>query len=463
MSDDQERGASIAAALLAAAKTAGADAADAVVSVSESLSASARGGALEEIERAESLDFGLRVLVRRAGEDGFAQASVSASDAAAHVIERLAEQAVAMAREAPADAYAGLGEQEMSAAEAAAAVAGLDLLDDAPPPSADALLAEAVALEAAALDVDGVDQAEGASASWGRGRLHLATTAGFSAGYDASRRGRSVSAISGSADNADGMERDYAYSSARRARDLRGIADIGREAGERAVRRRRPGKAPSGVFPVVFEPRVAASLISALLGALNGVSVARGSSFLAEKMGEQVLPQAFSLIDDPLRPDGLGARPFDGEGSAGARKALIEEGRVAAWLLDSSAARQLGLSPNGSASRGTAGAPRPGASTAWLTPGAVSADDLISDIGQGLFVTEMMGGGVDPVSGQYSRGASGFWIENGRIGRPVSEATVAGDFLQMLANLSAADDLVMDRRVAAPTVRVEGATIAGDG
>lgn len=462
MTEADRRAADVAAALLDAARRAGADMADAVAFSGETLSVDARRGALEHIERDEFLDFGLRVMLAD-GAGGARSASVSASDPSAEAIARLVETAMAMAREAPSDPYAGLAEGWLSHHETAARIAATPLVEDRPAPSPDALLEDALALEAAAGAVAGVSQVEGASASWRRSWSQLATSAGFSGGYASSWHSRSASAVAGAVGEDGGMERDYGFSVARRRGDVRALEDIGREAGERAVRRRKPRAAKSGLFPVIFEPRVASSLVNALLSAANGASVARGSSFLAEKMGERLLPERFDLIDDPTEARGLGAMPFDGEGVGGRRKKIIEAGVLSAWLLDSASAKQLGLATNGSAQRGTAGGPRPGASTAWLTPGDKSPQALIAEVQDGLFVTEMMGGGVNPVTGEYSRGAAGFWIEKGELAYPVSELTVAGVFLDMLARLEAADDLVFDRRVIAPSLRVDGLTIAANG
>lgn len=440
-------------ALVAAALKAGADAADAVIATSERLSVTARAGALEDATREETLDFGLRVLLH--GPSGAQEAIVSASDPKPDTLEALAARAVAMAREAPPTPEAGLADP----ADLAGPAPDLALLDPAAAPGADALLDTALALEAAALAVPGVEQAEGPSAGWGRGRVAMIGSNGVSVDYESGSHSISVAAIAGTG---VGMERDYAFGARRWREDLPSIAEIGQEAGERAVKRLSPKKAKTGAFPVVFEPRVAAGLVGSVIGALNGAAIARGSSFLKEKMGERILPAAYSIIDDPLVPRGLGSRPIDGDGLAVARKSLVADGVVAAWLLDLVSARRLGLSSNGSAARGVGSGPSPATSNAWLTPGKQTPEQLIGEIEQGLFVTEMMGRGLNPVTGDYSRGASGFWIENGVLTHPVSELTVAGAMLEMLESLTAASDLTMDRRIAAPTLRVEGMTIASE-
>ena len=449
--DDLQPLADIADALLSRAKAFGADASDVLVSRSESVSVAARDGALEGSERSETVDFGLRVLLDAPG--GRRQATVSASDAKPETLDLLAERAVAMAREAPLDAEARLAE----AGEYAGAVPSLDLFDADAPPSPDALLDTAKALEASALGVDGVTRAEGAEAGWSLGAVYLATSNGFAGGYASSSHGVSVSAIAGEGLN---MERDYAYSSARHRGDLRDVAEIGGEAGERAVKRLNPRKPASGAYPVVFDRRLASGLVGSLLGAANGESVARGASFLKDKLGAAILPKGVSLIDDPTLVRGLGSRPFDGEGLPGREKRIVGDGVLSEWLLDLSTATRLEMTSNGSARRGVGSPPSPGPSNAWLTPGARSLEDLIRDIDQGFFATEMMGRGLNMVTGDYSRGASGFWIEKGEIAYPVSELTVAGAMLDMLASLEPADDLERERRIDAPSLRIDGLTIA---
>ncbi len=441
----------IADALLSKARAAGADLADVLASRSESVSVSARSGALEGAERSETVDFGLRVLIDAKG--GRRQATVSASDSSDATLSLLAERAVAMAREAPLDADVQMAPAELFAAE----TPELDLCDPSEPPSPEALLEAARALEAEALAVDGVTRAEGAEIGWSRAAVHLATSIGFSRGYDSTSHGLSVAAIAG---EGLGMERDYAYSSARHRADLKSIEEVGREAGERAVRSLSPRKPTSGAYPIILEPRLASGVVGSLLGALNGESIARGSSFLKDKMGERILPAGMALIDTPLRKRGLGSRPFDGEGLAGQENRLIDDGIVASWLLDLSTAHRLGLTSNAMARRGVASPPGPGASNAWLTAGERTPEELIGEIKQGLFVTQMMGRGVNMVTGDYSRGASGFWIENGEIAYPVSELTVAGRITDMLAGLEAANDLTFERRIDSPTLRIEGLTLA---
>ncbi|MEL6979294.1 MAG: metallopeptidase TldD-related protein [Pseudomonadota bacterium] len=444
----------VAAALLEAAKAAGAEASDVIVAASEALQVTARAGALEAVERSETLEFGLRVLM--AGEGGWREASVSASDPKPATLSALAERAVAMAREAPADPYGAPPPKEARIADPSAMARRLSLEAPGETPDADALLESALGLEAAALAVAGVAQAEGASASAGRSHRVLAASDGFLGAYGQTSFSRSISAVAG---EGVGMERDYAYSVARSPSGLRSVASIGGEAGERAVKRLAPRRAPAGPAPVMFDRRVATSVVSGLLSALNGEQVARGSSFLAKRMGERIMPDGVDLIDDPSLTGGLGSRPFDGEGVAGARKRLIADGVVSEWLLDHGAARRLGLASNGSAARGVSGGARPAASNAWLTVGEATPQRLMAEMGRGLLVTEMMGRGLNPVTGDYSRGASGFWIEEGEIAYPVSELTIAGSFLEMLSGMRAADELRFDGRIASPSLLMEGLTL----
>lgn len=445
----------IAEGLLARAEKAGADAADVMAATGEALGVSARAGALEEVERSESIDFGLRVMLR--SEDGVRVATISASDPSERALEALVERAVAMAKEAPVDAYAGLAPEDLlDRSDLAARIGELELGDPAGPPDPDLLLSEALELEQVASSVDGVSQVEGADSSWSGGWAYLATSHGFKGGYRASSRSLSVGAVAGSGLS---MERDYAASAARFAEDLRPIEEIGLEAGRRAIRRLHPKKPPSGAYPVLFEPRMASGLVSAVIGAANGAGVARGSSFLRDKMGERILPERFTIMDDPSRKRGLASRPFDGEGVAARPKAIVQDGVLSAWLLDCESAKRLGLTSNGSASRGVAGGPSPSSSNVWITPGEKTPEELIRDTGRGVLIAEMMGRGVNGVTGDYSRGASGFWIEDGEVAYPISEFTVAGHIFEMLSGLEAANDLVFDRRTVAPTLRVEGLTI----
>jgi len=432
--------------LVQAALRAGADAADAVAVRSLSLSIELRDGAVEESESAEGDDLGLRVLV------GKRQAVVSSNDLTGDPAA-LAERAVAMARVAPEDKFAGLAD----ASELARDIPDLDLIDRALPTVSD-LEKIARAAEEAGLAVQGVTKSGGASASAGIGGMVLVTSHGFRGAYLGSSHGVSMTAIAG---EGTGMERDYDYSSARHSADLESPGKVGRTAAERAVARLNPRKVATRKVPVVFDSRIAGTLVGHLSGAVNGASIARKTSFLRDKMGQQVFAPGIRILDDPLRRRGLRSHPFDGEGVAGKPLALIEDGMLCAWLLDCGTARELGLKTNGRAARGTSSVPSPSAGNLHLEAGPVTPEALIGDIKDGFFVTDLIGMGANLVTGDYSRGASGFWIENGKLAYPVSEVTIAGHLGDIFRNLTPANDLVFRYGVNAPTVHLEGLTVAG--
>ncbi|HEY1311344.1 MAG TPA: TldD/PmbA family protein [Pseudolabrys sp.] len=433
--------------LVKAARAAGADSADAVAVRGVSLSIEVRDGAVEESERAEGNDLGLRVLV------GKRQAVVSTNDTASDGSAVLAERAVAMARAAPEDKYAGLADAALLAHD----FPDLDLIDP-DQPSVAQLEAMARAAEQAGLAVKGVAKSGGASASAGIGGMVLVTSTGFRGAYLGSSHGVSMTAIAGTG---TGMERDYDYSSVRHASDLESPEKIGRTAGERAVERVNPRKVTTRKVPVVFDPRAAGSLVSHLASAVNGASIARKTSFLRDKMGEKLFADGIRIIDDPLRKRGLRSHPFDGEGVAGKKLALIDDGVLRSWILDCATARELGLATTGHASRGVSSTPSPGASNLHLAAGTLSPEALIADIKDGFYVTDLIGMGVNMVTGDYSRGASGFWIENGKRTYAVSEVTIAGHLLDIFRGLTPASDLEFRYGINAPTVRLEGLTVAG--
>ena len=432
---------------LAAARQAGADAADALLTERTATSLSWRLGALEELERKETRALGLRVLVGRR----VATTSTTRTDRA--TVTALAEDAVAAARLMPEDPWAGLAAAE----ELAAPAPDLDLLDPTEP-SLDQLQAAAAAAEDAARAVAGVTNSEGASASWSRARITLAASTGFRGGYARSRHGLGVTVLAGGGTE---MQRDYEYRQASHRVDLPSPEVIGREAGERTVRRVGPRKVATAKVPVVFDPRAAAGLLRPLAGAVSGDAVASGRSFLAGRLGEAVFAPVVTILDDPLRPRGLASRPFDGEGIGAERRALVEAGIFRTWLLDLAGARRFGLASTGHASRSGAALGSPAATNLVLLPGRVPPAELIADIARGFYVTELMGMGVNLVTGDYSRGAAGFWIENGEIAYPVSEVTVAGNLAQMFLNLLPGADLEVRGATDAPTVRIDGLTVAG--
>lgn len=432
--------------LVKAARAAGADAADAVAVRGVSLGIEVRDGAVEESESSEGDDLGLRVLV------GKRQAVVSTNDLTGDV-RALAERAVAMAKVAPEDQFTGLADEALLAHR----FPDLDLLDPNLP-TVKQLETMARAAEEAGLSVKGVTKSGGASASAGIGGMVLVTSHGFRGAYLGSRHGVSMTAIAG---DGTGMERDYDYSSALHASDLESPEKIGLTAGARAIERLNPRKVTTRKVPVVFDPRVANTLVGHLASAVNGASIARKTSFLKDKMGAQLFASGIRIIDDPLRKRGVRSHPFDGEGVAGKELALVDDGILRSWILDSSTARELGLVTTGHAQRGVSSSPSPGASNLHLEAGKVSPEDLIADIKDGFYVTDLIGSGVNGVTGDYSRGASGFWIENGKRTYPVSEVTIAGHLFEIFRTLTPANDLEFKYGVNAPTVRLEGLTVAG--
>lgn len=437
-------------AMLSAARKAGADTADAIAVNGNSVAVDIRAGALEKAERAEGTDLGLRVLLGRR------QATVSASDSRPETLTAMAERAVAMAREAPEDPYAGLADPDQLAK--GWDLAALDLVDPAPEPHPEALQRDALAAEAAALAVEGVTQVQSAGAAFGSHAVHIAATNGFSGGYSRTSRSLSCVAIAGTG---TGMERDYDGDSRTYQSDLRGPQEIGTTAGQRAAERIGARKPATGSFPVLFDERIAASLIGHLLAAANGASVARGSSWLKDDLGQQVLPAHLSLIEDPHRPRIAGSRPFDAEGLPTRRRAIVDNGVLTGWTLDLSSARKLGMDPTGNAARGVSSAPSPGNWNLALTQGEASRDDLLRDMGTGLLVTSMIGSTINPNTGDYSRGASGFWVENGEITYPVNECTIAGNLRDMLRRVVPANDARTYLSRVVPSLLVEGMTLAG--
>jgi PmbA protein len=444
---DQSDLTKLAERLVGAARRAGADQADALAVHAVSLSVEVRDGAVEESHRSEGDDLGLRVIVGRK------QAVVSTNDLKGHGFDALAERAVAMARATPEDPFSGLADD----AQLARQLSTLDLIDPEMP-GVDVLEARAREAEAAGIAVAGVTKSGGASASAGIGGLVLVTSSGFRGATIASRHGIAMTAIAG---DGTGMERDYDYSSALHASDLENAQVIGRRAGERAVKRLNPRKVATRRVPIVFDSRISGSLVGHLANAANGASIARKTSFLRESLGEKIFASGIDIIDDPLRPRGLRSRPFDAEGVAGSRRRLVEDGVLKTWLLDCATARELDLETTGHAQRGVSSAPSPAPSNLHLAPGDRTPDELIGDIEDGFYITDMIGMGVNLVTGDYSRGASGFWIENGERAYAVSEVTIAGHLSEMFASLVPANDLVFRYGTNAPTLRVEGMTVAG--
>ena len=444
---DQSTLTALAEQLVKAARSAGAAAADAVAMRSVSLSVEVRDGAIEESERAEGNDMGLRVLVGRR------QAVVSTNDLAGEGVAALAERAVAMARATPEDRFAGLAEADRLARD----IPDLDLVDSALP-AIDSLETMARRAERAGLAIKGVTKSGGANASAGVGGMVLVTSHGFSGAYLGSRHGLSMTAIAG---EGTAMERDYDFSSTLHSADLDTPEKIGRTAGKRAVERLNPRKVATKKVPVVFDPRVSGTLVSHLATAINGSAIARKTSFLKDKLGERLFAPGINIIDDPLRRRGLRSRPFDAEGVAGRRQALVQNGVLKTWLLDCATARELDLATTGHAQRSASSTPSPGPSNLHLEPGRTSPAELLRDISEGFYVTDLIGMGVNSVTGDYSRGATGFWIENGERCYPVSEVTIAGHLFDIFRTLAPANDLEFRYGTNAPTLRLEGLTVAG--
>lgn len=438
---------SLLADLLKWAKAAGADAADALYVNGESISVAQRLGKREKLESSEGRDLGLRVFV------GKRQAFVSSTDFDPKALRALAARAVDMAKVVPEDPVCGIAPEELLARK----WPDLDL-NDKSRPSARKLLAMAAEAEDAARAVKGVTNSEGAEAGWGRTSVMLAASNGFSGGYKRSGSSLSCSVLAG---EGTGMERDYEWTSAVHIEDLMSPTKVGRNAGKFVVRRLNPRKAQSARVPVIFDRRVSGGLISHLAGAINGRAVARGTSFLKDKMGQRVFAEGIRVLDNPLRKRGLGSRPFDAEGLQTTRRAVIDDGVLTTWFLDLAAARQLNLKPTGHAARGVSGPPSPTSSNLYLEKGKVSVEELIGDIKSGLFITDMIGHGVNGVTGDYSRGASGFWIEKGKLAWPVSGITVAGNLKDMFLKMTPANDLQFKSSTNAPTVRIDGMTVAG--
>ena len=438
----------ILADLVAAALRAGADAAEAVSAERASLSVGVRNGRLEDVEREESRDLGLRVFIGRR------QAAVSASDLSDATRARLVERAVAMARLAPEDPYAGLAPQERLAR---GPFPDLDLYDPAEPSAAD-LEAAAAAAEAAALAVEGVAKSEGGHASSSSSRWRLVTSHGFEGAHHGSAFSLGVGVI---AEKDGAMERGGEHRAARHLSDLPSADAIGAEAGRRAVARTGPHKIASTTAPVIFENRLAMQVLSPLVGAISGPSVARGVSFLKDRLGQPVLPRGVNLVDDPFRPRGLGSTPFDDEGVEVTRQSIIDDGILTTWLLNSSAAAQLRMATTGHASRGLAGPPGVSTHSLTLEPGQRDLAGLMADAGNGLLVTAMFGPSLNANTGDWSAGVSGFWFENGEIAWPVSEVTVAGKLTDLYARLVRGSDLEIRGANNSPSLLFDAVAIAG--
>jgi PmbA protein len=432
--------------LIRQATAAGADAADAVLVNGTSLSVASRQGKIEHLERSEGRDLGLRVFV------GKRAAIVSSTSLDPAGFASLVERAVAMAKVVPEDPFTGLAETW-----APPDTTDLDMADPAEP-APDVLAARAAAAEEAAFSVHGVTNSEGAEAGYGRSEIVLVTSAGFAGRRAGTSHSISATALAGTGTD---MQRDYDYHSTVYFADLDDPVKIGRSAGERAIARLNPTRPKTAKIPVLYDPRVAGGLLGHLAGAINGAGVARGTSFLKEKLGQRIFAADINIHDDPRRVRGLRSRTFDGEGTPTQARTLIQDGVLTTWLLDSRSARQLGMKPTGNASRGTSGPPSASTTNLYLAAGTLTPNALMADIKEGLYITEMIGMGVNGVTGDYSRGAAGYMIRDGALAEPVAEVTVAGNLVEMFANMVAASDLVFRRGTDSPTVRINGMTMAG--
>lgn len=436
--------------LLRVAAKAGADAADVLLADGQSVSIDVRDGVLEHAERSEGIDIGLRVLI------GKRQACVSVSDASDYTLEQMAERAVAMAKEAPEDMHIGLADVDQLAQSWD--VAALELADHTDKPTSEMMQETAQVAEAAALAVQGVSKAQGASANWSDTRLYLAASNGFAGGYRRTSFSTTCVAIAGEGGQ---MERDYCGEGRSHLADLPSAKTIGQLAGERAAAKFGATKPPTGSFPVLFDERISSTLIGHLLSAVNGAAIIRGSSWLKDALGAQVLPKGIDLVEDPTRARTSGSKPFDAEGLPVAPRHIIDDGVLTGWTLDLASARKLGMKSTGSASRGVGSPPSPSAGNMALLGGVKTRDQLISDMGTGLLVTSLIGSTISPTTGDYSRGASGFWVENGQIMHPVNECTIAGNLHQMLACLVPANDGRAHLSRVIPSILLESMVIAG--
>ncbi len=436
------------AEVLDMAKQQGADDADAIFISGADISVGRRLGKMEEVERAESQAIGLRVIIDQR------QAIVSASDITKDKLVILTERAVSMARQSPQDPYIGLAPNDILAQD----IANLKLEDEAEPTTS-WLFEQCTQAEEAALAISGITNSEGASAQFSRHKISLATSNGFAAEYGQTAITVSVSAIAGQGTN---MERDYDYVQKRHLCDLPPVSDIGVSAAKKALARLGAKQVSSCQVPVIFDPRVGCTLLHNFLSAISGSAVARGTSFLRDKMGQQIFAADINIIDNPQIEKGLGSKPFDAEGVKGEKLELVKDGKLQHWLLNCRSANQLSLISNGRAQRSVSAAPLPAATNCYILPGKSTSQELISDIKAGFYVTDCFGMGVNIITGDYSQGAAGFWIENGEISYPVNEVTIAGRLQDMFMNITAADDLEFRYRSNTPTLRIDKMTVAGN-
>jgi PmbA protein len=438
---------SVAQSLVERGIAAGASAADALYVGDRSSSVQVRLKEIDSVSRSEGEEIGLRLFV------GQRSATVASSDLSDEALAALVERCLAMAREAPEDRYAGLAPEELLESGDLADIES----DDGREPDPSELRARALAVEATALAVEGVTNSSGCGASASASTFALATSGGFSGAYRSSGHGCSASVIAGEGST---MQRDHAWHSARHLGDLESAEDIGRRAGERAVARLNATRPKPGKYPILFDPRVSASLLGHFAGAISGTAVARKTSFLQDKLGSAVFGPGISIVDDPLCRRGLRSRPFDGEGVRVSLQALVADGILKTWIAESASARQLGIDPTGHAARGGGGAPSASPSNLYLAAGERTRDQLLAAHPEAVLIIELIGQGVNPVTGDYSRGAVGFMVRNGQIAEPVAEITIASNLTDMFATLEPASDLEFRRGIDAPTILVPEMTVA---
>lgn len=429
------------------ARTLGADACDVLYVTGNSLSFSCREGKAEHLERSEGVDIGLRLLI------GKKQAIVSTSDSSSISLDDLVERALSMAQAVPEDSYAGLADQALLAKE----IPDLDIADPSYP-SEEELMRQALQCEEAALQTKGIMKSEGANAAWGETKALLMTSTGFCGEYKETHRSFSVAVIAGQGQS---MQRDYAYSSAVYGKDLENAEEIGKEAAERTIKRLNPKKVKTTQVPIIFEPRISSSILGHLASAINGASIVRSTSFLKESMEQKIFPSNINIVDDPHRKRGVRSRPFDAEAVRTSLLPIVKEGILKTWILDCRSARQLGLQTTGHAVRSPGGIPSPSVSNFYMMPGTEKEEDLIANLNDGFYVTELIGNGVNIVTGDYSCGASGIWIEKGQLSYPVSEVTIAGNLKDMFERITPCSNLEFKYGIDAPTLMIEGMTVAG--
>jgi PmbA protein len=427
-------------------KKQGANVVEVMMGDSASTSADIRNGKIDQFERSESKGFGIRAIA------GDRQAVVYSSDFSDMAVDTLISKLGSMLKVLPADPYIAYNSKDF-----VKNIIDIDKFDSFEP-TPQQLIDIATECAESAMSVKGVTNSDGANCSHSRGKTYIVSSEGFAHSYESTSSAISASAIAGTE---NGMETDYDYDSKAYFSDLLTPQEIGKKAGERAVEKLNPVKIKSGKLPIIFDPRVSNGYLYILASAINGSAIARGTSFLKDKMGEDLFPKGFNVYDDPHILRGPRSKPFDGEGHENNKLTIIEDGRLKQWILDLSTAKRLGLTTNGRAARGMASIPNPSCTNLYFAPGKISPNDLIKSVKKGIYVNDLIGSGANIVSGDYSEGASGFMIEDGELTFPVSEITIAGKFLDMFKNMTLANDLTHKYGIDSPTMMIDGMTIAG--